>query len=117
MKNLYSNNEFANLHVNENIFKTMFQGIMKYANKIKGSKEIKGVFDKYKITVDDVFGKMQNIEQVNTVSNKTTNTNTKTPANYTNNTNNTNNTNTNPPTDTTKNVNKTKPTKKSTITK
>lgn len=75
MKNLYTKNEFLNYRdeeINEgfNIFKGLWNSAMKAANKIKGSKEITQIHDKYKGLIDETFNKMQNVESVRTASAK-----------------------------------------------
>lgn len=67
MKNLYTKSEFLNHRndleiINEGLLKKMWQGIMKLANKIKGSKEIESKFEEYKKMIDDTFNKFLNIE-------------------------------------------------------
>jgi len=70
MKNLYSKNEFMILReegdmINEGIggfFKKMWQGVMKLANKIKGSGEINKTYDKYEAEINKTFSNLMNIE-------------------------------------------------------
>lgn len=72
MKNLYSKNEFLNLRQDEllneglisKMFKSLWNNTIKLANKIKGSKEINAVYDKYKKLIDSTFAKMTNVETV-----------------------------------------------------
>ena len=70
MKNLYTKNEFLTLHndgemINEgflgNLFKSLFANTVKLGKKIKGSKEINAVYDKYKKLIDSTFAKMGNV--------------------------------------------------------
>jgi len=77
MKNLYSKNEFLNLKQEDELlnegflgkmFKSLWNSTVKLANKIKGSKEINAVYDKYKKMVDDTFAKMTNVETVKGVN-------------------------------------------------
>ena len=80
MKNLYSKNEFLNLRQDEllnegligKMFKSLWNSTVKLANKIKGSKEINVVYDKYKKLVDSTFAKMTNVETVGAVTPGTT---------------------------------------------
>jgi len=81
MKNLYSKNEFLTLHkegemINEGfigkIFKGLWGSVMKLANKIKGSKEINEIYDKYKKEIDTAFAKFGNISSAETTSAATT---------------------------------------------
>lgn len=71
MKNLYSKNEFLTLQkedemLNEGwigkMFKGLWNNVMKLSNKVKGSKEINTVYDKYKKSVDDIFSKIGSAE-------------------------------------------------------
>lgn len=68
MKNLYTKSEYLNREnelINEGVvsmLKGLWNNVMKLANKIKGSKEINVVFDKYKKMLDDTFTKMGETE-------------------------------------------------------
>ena len=77
MKNLYSKNEFLTLQkedemITENFIGKMFKGlwnsVMKLSNKVKGSKEINTVYDKYKKLVDETFAKVGNVGAAETVA-------------------------------------------------
>ncbi len=77
MKNLYSKNEFLTLQkegdmINEGFIGKMFKGlwnnVMKLSNKVKGSKEINKVYDKYKKIVDETFAKVGNVGAAETAS-------------------------------------------------
>jgi hypothetical protein len=89
MKNLYSKNEFLTIHkdgeiLNENFIGKMFKGLLnsviKLANKVKGSKEINAVYDKYKKNIDTTFAKVANVGAAETVSNVAPSTPITTPA-------------------------------------
>lgn len=72
MKNLYTKSEYLNREnelINEGVvsmLKGLWNNVMKLANKIKGSKEINVVFDKYKKMLDDTFTKMGETEAAET---------------------------------------------------
>jgi len=78
MKNLYSKTEFLTLNndgdnmLNEGFIGKMFKGlwnnVMKLANKVKGSKEINAVYDKYKKTIDETFAKVGNVGAAETAN-------------------------------------------------
>lgn len=74
MKNLYTRNEFLAQEqmLNEGfiskIFKSLWQGVVKLAKKIKGSSEINKVYDKYKNALDQAFAKLKNIDVAGTAS-------------------------------------------------
>jgi len=76
MKNLYTKNEFMSLHSGEEVlneglmsmFKSLWNSTVKLANKIKGSKEITAVYDKYAKLIDDAFAKMGNIGAASTAT-------------------------------------------------
>lgn len=71
MKNLYSRNEFLNIKFQEEminegflskIFKSLWQGVVKLAKKIKGTNEINKIYDKYKNLLDQTFSKLKNLD-------------------------------------------------------
>ena len=77
MKNLYSKNEFLNSKkngemINEGFIGKMFKGlwnnVMKLSNKVKGSKEINAVYDKYKKEIDKTFAKVSNVGAAETAN-------------------------------------------------
>jgi hypothetical protein len=77
MKNLYSKNEFLTLQkegdmINEGFIGKMFKGlwnnVMKLSNKVKGSKEINTVYDKYKKIIDETFAKIGNVGAAETAN-------------------------------------------------
>ena len=79
MKNLYSKNEFLIRQdgdmINEGFIGKMFKGlwnsVMKLSNKVKGSKEINTVYDKYKKLIDETFAKVGNVGAAETASSVT----------------------------------------------
>ena len=69
MKNLYSREEFKNLHesemTNEGLFQflgKMFNKAKTYIKKIKGAQEIEDIYNKYIKIIDDEFKKKAQVD-------------------------------------------------------
>ena len=68
MNNLYSKEEFLfkkESTLNEGLFdflKNVWKSVTKLYGKIKGSKELQNLFDKYSVKIDEVFKKMEEAE-------------------------------------------------------
>jgi len=80
MKNLYTKNEFLSINnddemINEGfiskMFKGLWKGVMQLAKRIKGSNEIKKIYDKYKKLLDETFSKLSSVGVSGEVSAKT----------------------------------------------
>jgi len=76
MKNLYTKNEFLNLKqddmINEGfigkMFKSLWQGVVKLSKKIKGTKAIDQIYDKYKNLLDQAYNKFANVSSAGQVT-------------------------------------------------
>lgn len=80
MKNLYSKNEYLNIIKEDEIinegfigkmFKSLWKGVVKLAKKIKGSSEIKKIYDKYKELLDQTFQKLNKVNVADAATDKT----------------------------------------------